>query len=156
MKSTSKKIFGLLFIVAVGTGSVFANVNKTMATTQPEVTDAELQQFAMAFQGLRVINQKAQQEMIGIVQKEGMELKRFNEIQQATMNPEMEVKATDAEKKKHKKIAVKLKKVQLDFQGQMEKTITNTGLSMQRYQEIATQLQKDPELQERLKKVFQN
>lgn len=155
MKSTSKKIFGLLFIVAVGTSSLFANVNNTIAT-QPEVTDAELEQFAVAFQGLRVINQKAQQEMIGIVQKEGMELKRFNEIQQATMNPEAEVKATQAEKKKHKEISVKLKKVQLDFQGQMEKTITNTGLSMQRYQEIATQLQKDPKLQERLKKVLQN
>lgn len=155
MKFTSKKIIGLLFFVAVSTTALFANSDQA-AVTQPEVSDAELEQFAQAFQGIRMINQQAQQEMIGIVQEEGMEIQRFNEIQQAAMNPEAaEVEATEAEMEQHQKIATEIEEVQMGFQGQMEESITESGLSMERYQQIATQLQTDAELQERLQAHFE-
>lgn len=94
--------------------------------------------------------------MIGIVQEEGMEIQRFNEIQQAAMNPEAEVEASETEMEQHQKIATKIEEVQMGYQSQMEKSITDSGLSMERYQQIATQLQTDTELQERLKSVFEN
>lgn len=57
MKFTSKKIVALFFFVAVSTTALFANTERT-AVMQPEVSDAELEQFAQAFQGIRMINQQ--------------------------------------------------------------------------------------------------
>ncbi len=123
---------------------------------QVEVSDADLEKFATAFQHVRVITMEAQQEMAGVVTKEGMEIQRFNEIHEATLNPEVEVTATEEEKKQHQKIISNLETIQAGVQGKMEKAVGDQGITPARYEQIARVLQNDPELQERLKKTFED
>lgn len=158
----SKKLAGfLLTVTMIGGSTVFAQTPQLPQQPQQqqqqkvEVTDAELNKFAEAFQGIRVIGQQSQQEMLQVVQKEGMDVQRFNEIHQATLNPEMEVEATTKEKEQHKNIISELEVMQTSMQQQMEKVITDSGLSLERYEQIAMGLQSDRELQERLQKVLQ-
>lgn len=155
----SKKLAGfLLTVTMIGGSTVFAQTPQLPQQQQQqkvEVTDAELSKFAEAFQGIRVIGQQSQQEMLQVVQKEGMDVQRFNEIHQATLNPEMEVEATTEEKEQHKNIISELEVMQTSMQQQMEKVITDSGLSLERYEQIAMGLQSDRELQERLQKVLQ-
>lgn len=122
---------------------------------QVEVTDAELNKFAKAFQGIRVIGQQSQQEMMQVVQNEGMKVERFSKIHEATLNPQVEVEATAEEKEQHQKIISKLEVMQASIQEQMEKAITEAGLSLDRYEQIAMGLQSDLDLQQRLQKVLQ-
>lgn len=122
---------------------------------QIDVSDAELAKFANAFQGVRMINMEAQQEMTKVVQEEGMDIERFNQIHQATLNPEVEVDATKEEKEKHQKVIVQLEGLQTSFQERMDEVIQEQDLSPQRFEQIAMVLQQDPELQERLRKHFE-
>ena len=155
----SKKLAGfLLTLTILGSTAVFAQIQQLPQLQQQEkveVSDAELNQFAKAFQGISIIGQESQQEMVQVVQEEGMEVERFSELHEATLNPQVEVEATTEEKEQHKKIVSKLEVMQASMQKKMEKTITDAGLSLERYEQIAMGLQADRELQQRLKAVLQ-
>lgn len=159
----SKKIMGFVLSLALfGSTAVMAQSTPfpEQQTQQPqevnfEVNDAELEKFATAFQHVRVITMGAQQEMAEAVQKEGLEIPRFNEIHEAHLNPEVEVTATSEEKQKHENILKEIETIQVNIQENMEEKIQEQGLSLQRFEQIAMKLETDPELQQRLKDHFQ-
>lgn len=149
-----------LFSTVIGSTAMFAQnpqLPQQQQQQQPsvEVNDDELTKFANAFQVIRTINMEAQQEMAGVVEKEGMDIQRFNEIYEASLNPEAEVTATEEEKKQHENIITALESMQVTYQGKMEEVIAEQGLSPERYEEIAVGLQYDPALQERLVKILE-
>lgn len=155
----TKRVVGFLFFLSVMSTAVVFAQNPQIPQQQQEqieVSDEELSEFAKAFQGIRMINQEAQQEMAKVVQEGGMEIKRFNEIHEATLNPAVEVEATEEEKEQHKKIAAGIEGLHENYQGKMEEVIEETDMTVERYQQIATSLQTDPELQERLRAQFEN
>lgn len=153
-----KKFFSsLLFVFAVGTASVTAQTT-TMPQQQEkiEVSDAELMQFAEVFQKMRMMNQEVQQEMMTAVQNEDFELQRFNEIHQAKMDPKKEIETTKEEDKKYDAVVTELETIQPEFQKKMQDVIVNSGLSMERYQKLATALQADATLQQRLQEILKS
>lgn len=154
----SKKIAGFFLFFTIMGSAVIAQTPQMPQQQQQqkvEVTDSELSKFANAFQQIQMISQQAQQEMTQVVQEEGMDIQRFNEIHQASINPEMEVEVTEEEKKQHQNITAEIEKMQSTFQGQMEKAIADQDLTIEKYEEIINGLQADPELQERLRKAME-
>lgn len=141
------KIFGLLFFMMIGTSTLMA---------QSDVTDKEIEQFSVTFQKMRMINQEAQKDLSEIITKEGMEIARFNTIHQAQMNPQAEADLTKEEEKQYDTIIEALNEMQLEFRKEMESMISESGLSVKRYEEIANQLQQDAQLQERVKQELTN
>lgn len=121
-----------------------------------EVSEAELQKFANAFQAITAIGQQAQQEMAGVVEKKGMDIERFNEVHQASLDPQAEVTVTSEEQEQHQEIISELETMQVEFQGEMAKVITEVGLTPERYEQIAMGLQYDQELQNRLRAVLES
>ncbi len=158
MNSTTKGITGILFLFLTMTTNIFAQTTPVQQSQvqQTEVSDAELERFAQAFQRIRMINQEAQQQMSQVVQDEGMDIQRFNEIHRATMDPAVDVETSAEEQEQYSDIASEIQNMQGSFQSRMEEVITEQDLTIQRYEQIATQLQTDPELQERLKAVFES
>lgn len=151
-----KKLFSsLLFVLAIGTASVTAQNTPMPQQEKIEVSDAELTKFAEVFQKMRMMNQEVQKEMMAVVQGEDLELQRFNEIHQANMDPNKEVETTDEEDKKYKAIVAELEVMQPEFQKKMQKVVEDSGLSMQRYQQLAMALRSDAELQQRLQNIMQ-
>ncbi len=160
----SKKIAGFILSLA------FLVTLTTIAQTTPypeqnpqepqeihvEVSDAEFEKFATAFQHVRALTMGAQQEMAEVVQKEGLEIQRFNEIHTAFLNPEVEVTTTPEEKHKHQNILKEIETIQVDIQKDMEDKIQEQGLTLQRFEQIAMKLETDPELQEKLRTHFQD
>jgi uncharacterized membrane protein YhiD involved in acid resistance len=146
----SKMAAFFLFVSVLGSAAVFAQTPQLPQQQQKvEVNDSELSKFAKAFQGIRMIGMEAQQEMTKVVEKEGMDVARFNEIQQANLNPEVEVTASEEEIKKQEEIVSRLKSIQQVYQEKMEEVISEQGLTAQRYEQISMGLQADPELQEK-------
>lgn len=161
---SSKKITGFVLTLALF-GSTVAMAQSTpfpeQQTQQPqqvhvEVNDEEFEQFATAFQHVRAITMGAQQEMAEAVQEEGLEIKRFNEIHNAHLNPEVEVVATTEEKQKHENILKEIETIQVTIQKDMEEKIQEQGLTLDRFEQIAMRLETDPELQQRLREHFEN
>lgn len=152
-----KKFFSsLLFVLAIGTASVMAqNAPLPQQQEKIEVSDAELTQFAEVFQKMRMMNQEVQKEMMAVVENEELELQRFNEIHQANMDPNKEIQTTEEEDQKYKAVVAEFEVIQPEFQKKMEEVITESDLSMERYQQLAMALRSDAELQQRLQAIMQ-
>ncbi|MCY2687387.1 DUF4168 domain-containing protein [Salinimicrobium sp. TH3] len=141
------KMFGLLFLMIIGSSSLMAQTN---------VSDEEIGQFAVTFQKMRMINQEAQKQLSEAIAEEGMEVTRFNTIHQAQMDPAAEVELTKEEEKKYNTIIKDLNEMQAEFRKEIEDMIKDGGLSVERYEQIGNQLQNDAELQERLREELTN
>lgn len=157
----SKKIASFLFFFAVvGSAAVFAQTPQQLPQQQQqqekvEVSDEELSKFANAYQGITVVNQEAQQKMVKAVEDGGFDVQRFNEIHQATLDPNQEVEVSSEEEAKHKEVVDEIEGMQEGFQKDMEDIIKKEGLSVERYEELAMALQTDQELQQRLQQIMQ-
>ncbi len=144
----SVKLKSLFFFVAILGSLAYTNAQEN------KITDAELNKWANAYQKVQMQNQEAQQQMMMMIQDEGMELQRFNEIQQASMNPNQKGDATEAEIKKHKSITDKIEKMRPALEKKATEAIESTGMSIERYQEIAAVIQQDQDLQQRLQQIM--
>jgi hypothetical protein len=139
----------VLFVMISGIGT-FAQTNEGQ-----DISDQELKQFASAFQQIQVVNQEAQQEMAKAVEEEGLEIQRYVEIQQAEQDSSQETTVTDDEMKKYERASTKIEEIHVEAQQNMVEKITDEGLSIDRYQEIATAVQHDPVLQQKLQEYMQ-
>lgn len=120
---------------------------------QIEVSDAELNKFAQVYQGIQVANQEIQKEMMGVIEEEDLEVPTFNEIHMAKMENQ-EVDASPEDLEKYEEAVEKIEVLQVGFQERLEGLIVDEGLTVERYQEIATALQADQELQQRLQEIL--
>nr|WP_297788229.1 DUF4168 domain-containing protein [uncultured Allomuricauda sp.] len=125
------------------------------AQEQVEVSDAELNKIASAFQDIQKVNMEAQQQVMQTVKDSGFEPNRFNEMYQASASPEKTVDASDEEKERFGKLMNEIQQMQVGFTQQIEEIIGNEGLTMERYQKIAMALQTDTELQGRLRTALE-
>ncbi len=146
-----KKITSLLLFTLIGVMTAFAQSEQ-----QKEVSGEELKQFASAFQQVQTVNQQAQQKMVSTVEEEGLEVQRYNEIQQAQQDPNQEDNATDEELKQYEAATQELEKIQAQAQQEMQGKIIEEGLTVNRYQEIAAIVQSNPELQQKLQEYLQD
>ncbi len=124
------------------------------AQTEGEVTDAQLQKFAEAYQSVQMSNQAIQQEMVVAIEKEGLTPERFNEIYEAKMDPEKEVEATEDEMEKQGAAMIVIQEIQKASQAKMEEKIKEKGLTMKQFQDIGAQVQQNPELQQKLQAIM--
>lgn len=156
MSKIKRILSGAFILTVMSTMPSFAQAEAMpqQEQAQIEVSDEELGKFADAYKQMQVIGQQAQQQMVSAVEDEGMDIKRFNEIHQATMDPAKENDATPEEMEMHKKVVEKLDTMQKGFQDQVTKIVEDQDLDMDRYQQIATALQTDTELQQRLQKML--
>ena len=139
----------LLFTLIIGMGA-FAQTEQ-----KEEISDQELKQFASALQQIQVINQQAQQAMVKAVEEKGLEVQRYNEIQQAQQDPNQEAEVTEKELKQYETATQELEEIQVQIQQQMQAKIVEEGLTVNRYQEIAAVIQNDPELHQKLQEYLQ-
>lgn len=113
------------------------------------VSDEDLEIFVVIYKEVQTENKKIQQKMVGTIQEEGMEINRYNEINQASANPNAEVEASEEEMEVYDKVTKKVEKIQTDFQEEVKTLIEDEGMTLKRYQEVYAALQKDKALQEK-------
>ncbi|GGZ51042.1 DUF4168 domain-containing protein [Mesonia mobilis] len=146
LKSVKLNLF--LFLATLGTISMSAQ------TEAKKVTDQDLNKFADAYQAVQMENQKAQQEMVAMIEESGLDVEKFQKIQKAQMDPNTEVEATEKELTAHKQVMAEIQAMQPKLQSEMEALIKKKGLTMQRYQEVAAAIQTNQELQQQLQAIM--
>lgn len=147
--SMLKKMSVLFVSLSLASTSLWAQTDK-------KVSDDELKQFVTVAQKAQAMNQESQQEMVKAVEDKGLDVQRFNEIRQAEQDPTKEVDANAEELKKYASANASIEKIYMGVQEKIEANVKKEGLSMTRYQEIATTVQSSPELQEKIQKLIQN
>ena len=119
------------------------------------VSTQELEQFAGALGKIQEVTQETQQEMVAAVENEGLGIQRFNEMMEATQDPNKEVEGSEDEIKKFESATTELDKIQKESQRHMEAGIIEEGLTVERYRAIAALVQEDAGLQQKLKEYLQ-
>ncbi|OEI81090.1 hypothetical protein AST99_05360 [Formosa algae] len=133
---------------------LFICVSTTLMAQEQSVSDEQLGQFADAYAVVQMQNQKSQQEMIAVVEEEGLDIARFNEIQKAMMDPNQESDATAAELEKHGKVTSKFEQMQPEMEKNTIASIESAGISLEDFESLAAKIQQDESLQQRLQAIF--
>ncbi|MEE4196040.1 MAG: DUF4168 domain-containing protein [Bacteroidales bacterium] len=150
---TIKKLTSLFLTLIVSSTIVFAQTPQVPQDT--DVSDQDLETFAVAFQQVQSLNQTAQQDMVKAVQDEGLSVQRYNEMLQGEKDPAKNANATNQEKEQFEKINQQIAVIQQKAQQTMQQKIQDEGLTVKRYQEIAFAIQNSPELQEKIQQLMQ-
>src|SRR5690554_3134615 len=93
----------------------------------PEVSDKELEKFANIYMEVQTESEKMQAEAVEVIEAEGMDIERFNEISNAQNNPNQEVEPNETELNQLTKINTKIEEIQTDFQGRVAGMIQKEG-----------------------------
>ncbi len=124
----------------------------------PEVSDQELQVFVDASIKAQQIQTEAQMEMIGIVEDEGLDVETYNEIMQGMQmgqSPEdLEVSSDQIER--FEKASEMIGEIEQEMEGELISAIEDEGMNLDRYEQIFTAIQTDPELQQKMQQMIQN
>ncbi|WP_461533869.1 DUF4168 domain-containing protein [Sinomicrobium sp.] len=160
MKLTGKLKALLVCFLATGAMALAQTAPQPQQPQQPqqqkvEVSDDELGKIANAFEGIVDINNKAQQEMVKVVEESGFEIDRFNELFEASQDRAKEADASEEEKEKFGVAMNKMQEMQSGFQKEMEEIIKKEGITLDRYQQVAMALQTDTALQQRLQSILE-
>jgi len=174
LKFVGSLLIGIMFITGCGKKQGGDEQNQTQSQEQTategqqqmpgqmqqkqdiDVGDAEIEKFVDAVNAVQSINQGAQQEMSKKIQDEGMNPRRFQEIQRAQRSQQQNANATDEEMKQYQNIMKEMKNVQAGLQEDMKNAIEDAGLTMQRYQQIAKAAQNDTTLMKRIQAKIQS
>lgn len=146
-----------LFVALMGGVTAFAQTPQPVQqqeNAQTEVNDSELQEFATVFKQVMLKNREAQQELVKVIQKEGLTVERYQELRKAEMDPEATVELKDGEKDKKANVDAQFKKMGPKLQKEQEDIIENSNLSLQRYKEIAMTLRSNKDLQMKFQKML--
>lgn len=125
------------------------------AFSQAKVSDEDLEKFVEVYQEVQVENQKLQQGLAEMVEEEGMDVQRFQEIQAMQANPNADVDASESELATHKSIMGNIEKAQTEFQEKVSDMVEDAGMTMEKYQEVFAELQSNEELQQKFSELMQ-
>ncbi len=119
-------------------------------------SDEELEKFANAVTQVINLQQQGQTEMIEAIEDNDLTVQRFNEINmQAQQMPLEEVEATDEEMENFENANQAVERVQMQLEEILIGTIEEEGLTLEKYEEIMTEYQQNPELQQRIQELMQ-
>jgi predicted ribosome quality control (RQC) complex YloA/Tae2 family protein len=150
------RLLAILVVFAIGMTGAYAQLPDQVPGPQPtDVSENELEQFALAFREIQVIDQQVQMEMLSTVQEDGIDVDRFNEFLTAQQDPVQEFDASEEELSRFAAAYQEIEKIQEKALQQMEEAIQESELTMERYQEIAMTIQANPELLQKLQEHFE-
>jgi len=124
---------------------------------QIEVSDEELELFIDASMNAQTVQMQSQQEMIAIVDEEGIEVNTYNEIMQAQqMGQSLEdIGVTESDIEKFERAQEQIQVVEERMERDLTQAVEEEGMEMERFQEINMAIQQDPELQQRAQQMIQ-
>lgn len=120
------------------------------------ISDAEIGQFLDAVEAVQAVSQEAQQQMMQVVETEGMTLERFSEIQQKLQNPDAQVTPISSDEEGQlDRIDAKMREMEPELERQSVAAIQETGMTPLRYQQLSLGIQQDPELTQKAQMMMQ-
>ena len=125
---------------------------------QMEVSESDLERFAVAIQQIQAIEQQAQAQMIEAIEAQGLTLERFNEIAQSQQDPAMQgqVDVSGEEAEIFNQAVERISGIQQEAQLEMETAVEQEGLNVEEFNLIAQAVQQDPSLQQRVMEMLGN
>ncbi len=125
---------------------------------QMDVSEADLERFAVAIQQIQAIEQQAQAQMIEVIESQGLTIERFNEIAQSQQDPSMqaEVEVSGEEVEIFDQAVERISGIRQEAEMEMETAVQQEGLDVEEFNLISQAVQQDPSLQQRVMEMLEN
>lgn len=120
-----------------------------------EVSDVELEQFAISSDRIGAVQQEAREKIVEAVEQSGLGMDRFMELAASFNDPSMtlENELTAEEQRILDQLEPRMVQIELDAREQVFVQLAQEGMNVGRYQQIYHALQSFPSLQERMNRV---
>ncbi|HET6245361.1 MAG: DUF4168 domain-containing protein [Bacteroidetes bacterium] len=158
MKNNIKTTFVLLFTLLIFAPVFAQQPMPAIEEKEPVKTEfpkEAITKFIEASKNIEAIQQKTEQEMLKIVEKENLEVDRFNEIAQSKQNPEAELDVTEKEMKSFETAIGHFQEIQEKMQNEMEQAIIEKNIEIDEYKEIMLAYQQNKEFQQKINLLMQ-
>lgn len=141
------KLVFSLFLLTAFSATVFAQ-------GATEVSKEELKKFVDIQLIIQEMNQEIQPMMLEAIEDNGFDPQRYIELNQADeMGQEMDASKDEIERYQMAKESIQ--ELQRDANQQIADSVEESGLDMDRYQEINMAVQRDPQLQAKMMEIMQ-
>ena len=165
-KNFNSKAFTSTTLVLVS--SVFLSLSPVLAQTvvpetvisqasESNISQSELQQFAKIIEKIYVIDNEKTQQIVQILQKEGMSVDRFNAIVKWKKNQEAPTPpVSDSEMKNFEKVIAQIAPVQEQANVKIKEVFETQELEVERFNQILEAVSQDPKLQGQVQQILEN
>lgn len=156
MKYIYRPFMLIMLGALLSTVTALAQVNTQSQSLNPdEITDEDLQMVVNISDSATGIQEEANAKMKEVIENEGMPFERFQEIVMSQQNPQLagQLQLTDAEQLILEKIQPDLLIINQEAQQQYKDAITNEGLTLEKFQQIAMAIQTHPEVAQRFDEI---
>ncbi|SDL32609.1 protein of unknown function [Catalinimonas alkaloidigena] len=147
MKYNLLRISGFLMMLL--SLSVFA-VTNVFAQDGESFTDEEVELYAQSVYEIDQLKKGINDTLLVIIQEEGMEPKRYNEVNRASKKDDFETAVPEEERMQFQKIEDRMTDIKASLNSNATEAIKATGLELGRYNDIKKAARKDPELKAKI------
>ncbi|WP_057939175.1 DUF4168 domain-containing protein [Algoriphagus resistens] len=149
--------------LALMTLCLMATVSMAQQVTPPETptestenfSEKEIETFVKINKEIMPLQENIQTDMVNTIEKEGMEVPRFQELAQAQQGGKLqEVSKDPKELEKFNAAGQKIMKLQENLQGEIEKVIDNNKMSTEKFEAIYMAYNSNPEIKQKVDKLF--
>ncbi len=122
-----------------------------------DISDEELERFVSAIVSAQELQMESQEEMMQIIEEEGISVDLYNQITQAQQmgQSEEEIGASAEDMENYNNALERIMEIEAELEPKMAEAIEDAGMDMERYQEINMAVQQSPELQQRIQRELQ-
>ncbi|NEO99409.1 MAG: DUF4168 domain-containing protein [Symploca sp. SIO2E9] len=123
-----------------------------------EVSQEELKQFVETIKLLQVIEEQAKVEMLKTLENLGLNPQDYQAFLQEQQNPDQQSQpqVTEEQKQLFEQAREQITEIQKTTQSKMQEVVENEGIGIESFSRISTAVQKDPDLQEKVKLLLQS
>lgn len=127
-------------------------------TPDIELSDDELTTFTNAVVGAQKVQMQTQQQMVTIIEEEGIDVETFSKIAKARQKgqPTDKMDVSDQDLKNFKTASKRIGQVQSELQKEVATAVEEAGMNMQRFQEINRAARQDSALRARIVQEIQD
>ena len=144
-------VIGLAIALLLAPGAL---AQSSDGSTASEVSEAELESFAVALQDVQELRQEMAEETQQAVGESPLEQQRFEEIYGARQSGgQQDAEVTDAESRQFEELMGEIQQIQQQSNQEMVQALEEEDLSVQRFNQIAQAIQQDPELQQQFREM---
>jgi hypothetical protein len=122
-----------------------------------DVSDEELEAFVEVNMSLQETQMEAQEEMIVILEDEGISIENYNQIAQGLQagQSEEDLAVDAAEFEKFESASQRIEEIEQRLDDDFENAVAESGMDSGRFMEINMLIQQNPELMQRVQQLIQ-
>lgn len=151
-KVSKVSVFSILFSICLTFGTLAQQLPQgAQQQVNDNFSDEDYEKFVAINQTLAPMQAEVEAKMVGILEEKGMEVPRFQALMQAQRQGNIMDATDDPEEiSTFNEAGQEIMKVQQESQEELQKHITDSGMEIQKFQEISIAYNQSPKVKEKV------